>query len=83
MLKLSGGEQTKVRLANMSLKKSNVLILDEPTNHLDPSTKDSLKVALLDYEGTILLVSHEKEFYEDIATRIINIKEKNKKIALR
>lgn len=79
MLKLSGGEQTKVRLANMSLKKSNVLILDEPTNHLDLSTKDSLKVALLDYEGTILLVSHEKEFYEDIATRIINIKEKSKK----
>lgn len=79
MLKLSGGEQTKVRLANMSLKKSNLLILDEPTNHLDPSTKDSLKVALLDYPGTILLVSHEKEFYEDIATRIINIKEKTKK----
>ena len=63
---LSGGEKTKVRLAMLYHKKGNVLILDEPTNHLDANAKSALKSALLDYKGTLILVSHEKEFYQDI-----------------
>ncbi len=63
---LSGGEKTKVRLAMLYHQKGNVLILDEPTNHLDANAKIALKDALLQYEGTLILVSHEKEFYEDI-----------------
>lgn len=63
---LSGGEQTKIRLALLKYEHSNVLILDEPTNHLDQAAKDALKEALNNYEGTLILVSHEKDFYEDI-----------------
>ncbi len=63
---LSGGEQTKVRLALLRHQKGNVLILDEPTNHLDVAAKDALKDALAAYEGTLILVSHEKEFYQDL-----------------
>ena len=47
---------------------SNVLVLDEPTNHLDVDAKDELKRALQEYKGTILLISHEPEFYQDVAT---------------
>lgn len=63
---LSGGEQTKVRLALLRHEKGNVLILDEPTNHLDVQAKEALKEALINYQGTLILVSHEKEFYADI-----------------
>mgnify|MGYP000465140738 CR=1 FL=1 len=63
---LSGGEKTKVRLALLYHRKGNVLILDEPTNHLDQNAKSALKDALLEYKGTLILVSHEKPFYEDI-----------------
>ncbi|MFW6298506.1 MAG: ABC-F family ATP-binding cassette domain-containing protein [Bacillota bacterium] len=63
---LSGGESTKVRLALLYHQKGNVLILDEPTNHLDQNAKSALKDALLRYKGTLILVSHEKAFYEDI-----------------
>jgi|AntRauTorcE11897_2_1112592.scaffolds.fasta_scaffold00731_14 ATPase subunit of ABC transporter with duplicated ATPase domains len=63
---LSGGEKTKVRLAMLYHKKGNVLILDEPTNHLDANAKSALKEALLEYKGTLILVSHEREFYQDI-----------------
>lgn len=63
---LSGGEQTKIRLALLRHQKSNVLIMDEPTNHLDQNAKDALKQALIDYQGTLILVSHETEFYQDI-----------------
>jgi ATPase subunit of ABC transporter with duplicated ATPase domains len=63
---LSGGEQTKVRLALLKYQKGNVLILDEPTNHLDVKAKEALKNALIQYQGTLILVSHEKEFYQDI-----------------
>ena len=63
---LSGGEQTKVRLARLRHQKGNVLILDEPTNHLDVQAKEALKDALIAYQGTLILVSHEKEFYQDI-----------------
>ena len=57
---LSGGEQTRVRIGLMLMKKSNLLILDEPTNHLDLNTKEALYKALKEFEGTILFVSHEK-----------------------
>ena len=63
---LSGGEQTKTRLALMRHIKANVLIFDEPTNHLDSAAKEALKEALIDYQGTLILVSHEPAFYQDI-----------------
>ncbi len=63
---LSGGEQTKVRLALLKNQKGNVLIMDEPTNHLDVEAKDALQEALIKYQGTLILVSHEKSFYEEI-----------------
>lgn len=64
MNQLSGGEQSKVRLCKLTLTPSNWLILDEPTNHLDLEAKESLKKALDKFEGTVIVVSHEKEFYE-------------------
>ena len=63
---LSGGEQTKVRMALMRHTKSNVLIMDEPTHHLDHAAKEALQLALIEYPGTLILVSHEKAFYEAI-----------------
>lgn len=63
---LSGGERTKVRLALLKHQKGNVLIMDEPTNHLDVAAKEALLDALLKYEGTLLLVSHERAFYEPL-----------------
>ncbi len=67
---LSGGEQAKVRLCKLINRPSNILVLDEPTNHLDVDAKDELKRALKAYKGSILMVCHEPEFYEDIATDI-------------
>ncbi len=69
---LSGGEQAKVRLCKLINRESNILILDEPTNHLDIDAKNELKRALKAYKGSILLVCHEPEFYEDIVTDIWN-----------
>lgn len=69
---LSGGEQAKVRLCKLINKETNVLILDEPTNHLDVDAKEELKRSLKDYKGSILLISHEPEFYRDVATHIWN-----------
>ncbi|WP_459129099.1 ABC-F family ATP-binding cassette domain-containing protein [Guggenheimella bovis] len=69
---LSGGEQAKVRLAILVNKPNNILILDEPTNHLDQDAKDALQQALKDYNGSILLVSHERDFFESIVEREIN-----------
>ncbi len=63
---LSGGEQAKVRLCKLINRETNVLLLDEPTNHLDVDAKDELKRALTEYRGTILLICHEPEFYQDI-----------------
>ncbi|EPY2289050.1 ABC-F family ATP-binding cassette domain-containing protein [Clostridium sporogenes] len=69
---LSGGEQAKVRLCKLINEPSNVLVLDEPTNHLDIYAKNELKHALKEYDGSIILVCHEPEFYKDIATDIWN-----------
>lgn len=77
---LSGGEAAKVRLAKLINKETNILILDEPTNHLDVEAKDELKRALKEYKGTILLVCHEPEFYEDVVTETWNCEEWTTKI---
>ncbi|HDK7136882.1 TPA: ABC-F family ATP-binding cassette domain-containing protein [Clostridium botulinum] len=69
---LSGGEAAKVRLCKILNRETNILILDEPTNHLDVEAKEELKRALKEYKGSILLVCHEKEFYEDIVTETWN-----------
>lgn len=67
---LSGGEQAKVRLCKLINRETNVLVLDEPTNHLDVDAKDELKKALKTYKGSILMVCHEPEFYEGLATDV-------------
>lgn len=72
--KLSGGEQSKVKLCILILRKANVLILDEPTNHLDKDTKDHLKKAIEHFDGTVILVSHEKNFYNSFVDRVYEIK---------
>ena len=72
---LSGGEQAKVRLCKLMNRDANILVLDEPTNHLDADAKDSLKQALLDYQGTVLMVCHEPDFYEGLATRVVDCTE--------
>ena len=66
MVQLSGGEQTRVRLALMTMKKSNVLIFDEPTNHLDIYTKSELWKAIDEFPGSVILVTHEDNFYEGL-----------------
>lgn len=63
---LSGGELTKVRFSRLTMETSNILILDEPTNHLDKAAKVALFEAIKEYPGTVILVSHEKEFYKEL-----------------
>ena len=77
---LSGGEKAKLRLAKVMNRESNVLILDEPTNHLDVDAKEELARALKEYKGTILLVSHEPEFYTNVVTDIWNCEDWSLKI---
>lgn len=67
---LSGGEQAKVRLCKIINRESNLLVLDEPTNHLDVDAKTELKRALIAYKGSIIMVCHEPEFYEGLATDV-------------
>lgn len=69
---LSGGEQAKVRLCKLINQETNILLLDEPTNHLDVDAKDELKRALKEYKGSILLICHEPDFYEGLATKVID-----------
>ena len=77
---LSGGENAKVRLCKLMLKEINLLVLDEPTNHLDVDAKAELKKAISEFKGTVLLVSHEPDFYEDIVTDIWNVENWTTKI---
>ncbi len=70
---LSGGEKTKLSFALMMLKRGNVLILDEPTNHLDSATCEVLESALVEFDGTMILVSHDRYLLNKIATRIIEV----------
>ena len=69
---LSGGEQAKVRLCKLINRESNLLVLDEPTNHLDVDAKAELKRALMDYKGSIIMVCHEPDFYEDMGAQVID-----------
>ena len=77
---LSGGERTRLALCQMLLSPSNFLILDEPTNHLDIPSKEILKNALKNYEGTFLIVSHDREFLKDLTNRIWDIEDQELKI---
>ena len=72
---LSGGEQAKVRLCKIMNTETNILLLDEPTNHLDVDAKTELKRALQEYKGSILLICHEPEFYQDVVTKVWNCQE--------
>ena len=73
---LSGGERTRLALCQLLLSPSNVLILDEPTNHLDIQSKEVLKQALKNYEGTFIIVSHDREFLDGLTNRIWDIENK-------
>ncbi len=77
---LSGGENAKARLCKLMQTQYNVLVLDEPTNHLDIDAKEELARALCEFKGTILLVSHEPEFYEDWVTDIWNVEDWTTKV---
>lgn len=71
---LSGGEKARVSLAKLMLAEANFLILDEPTNHLDLFSKEVLEAALVDYEGTLLFISHDRYFLNKMAERIVELK---------
>ena len=67
---LSGGERTRLAMIKLLLEPVNLLILDEPTNHLDMKTKDILKQALMDFDGTLIVVSHDRDFLDDLVTKV-------------
>ena len=74
---ISGGEKVRIKLLELILKKSNFLILDEPTNHIDIDTREILEDALLDFDGSILFISHDRYFINKIATKIVRFESKH------
>ena len=75
MNQLSGGEQAKVRICKLMMEESNWMLFDEPTNHLDVDAKEELKRAMKEYKGTIVLVSHEPDFYEGLVSKVWNVEQ--------
>ncbi len=73
---LSGGEKGRMLFGKLMLERPNVLVMDEPTNHLDMESIESLNMALEKYPGTLIFVSHDREFVTSLATRIIELTEK-------
>jgi len=71
---LSGGEKGRMIYGKLMLTKPNVLLLDEPTNHMDMETIESLQIGLEKYAGTMIFVSHDREFVSSLATRIIELR---------
>ena len=70
---LSGGEQGRMLFGKLILRRANVMVLDEPTNHLDMESIESLNLALENYPGTLIFVSHDREFVSSLATRILEL----------
>jgi len=77
---LSGGEKSRVALAKLLLTKCNMIILDEPTNHLDFSSKEILQRALIDFSGTLIIVSHDIDFLKPVTTKVLEIRNKQVKL---
>ncbi|NBQ70118.1 MAG: ATP-binding cassette domain-containing protein, partial [Nitrosomonadaceae bacterium] len=71
---ISGGEQGRMLFGKLLLQKPNVLLMDEPTNHLDMESIESLNSALEKYNGTLIFISHDREFVSSLATRILEMK---------
>jgi ATPase subunit of ABC transporter with duplicated ATPase domains len=72
----SGGEKNRLLFGMLMMQDTNVLIMDEPTNHLDMEAIEALNLALEHYDGTLIFVSHDREFVSSLATRVIEIKDK-------
>ena len=70
---VSGGEEARLMFGKLILQKPNVLVMDEPTNHLDMESIEALNLALENYPGTLIFISHDREFVSSLATRIIEM----------
>jgi ATP-binding cassette subfamily F protein 3 len=75
LAKMSGGERARISLLKLMLKGSNLLLLDEPTNHLDAASREELENTLLDYSGTMLIISHDRYFINKLAHRVLVLRQ--------